>query len=246
MTDAKIPKPPLARDRWALLPPPVVAAILGVLDAAFERRPPFDAIERSSFDAAVDRLPPPSGLTREQLRRAVFEELNFLPWSEGLEPPEGESWLRRTPIETAADRIFFIQPDLYRLKRKVAKALTDKMRADGTLEPEVRVELSGGLEINQGMSGSVRVYHGIRAVYRAAPLVHSELNVYYLAQVPCLVRPHRVFLDPDLGDIGSDEEAERVIRQMWRYGDALYHALSEALRDASQAGSGDERPVARK
>jgi hypothetical protein len=47
MMDGKPPKPPRLRDCWPLLPPTVAVAVLGVFDAALDRRPPFDTIERS-------------------------------------------------------------------------------------------------------------------------------------------------------------------------------------------------------
>ncbi len=228
-TTGKTPKAPTVRERWALLPPPLAEAILGVLDAAFERRPPFDAIERSPFDIALTRLPPPPGLTRDQVRRAVFEELNYLPWSEGLRPPEGGSWLRHGPVATGVDRVLHIPADPYRLTRKVAKAVTDRMRADGALEPGAEVHLSGELSIAQRRWGDLRVMHNVWAVYRALPQLHSSLDIYHLDQVSALTRPHNVFLDPNLGEMHSDEEVERVIRRMWRFGDTLYRAMAAAL-----------------
>lgn len=220
------------RERWELLPPPVAQAVLSVLYAALDRRPPFESVERSPFDVALDALSPPPGMTRERLRRGVFEELNRLPWSAGLEPPDGSSWLTHTLISTDVDRTLILPPASYGLTRKVAKAVTDQMRADGTLEAEVGIELGGGLEIYQGRSGLVRVSHSAWVVYRGMPFVQSQLGVYYLDRPPSVVWLHHVFLSPDLGEMHSDEEAERAIRQVWQHGDVLYRALVEALRDA--------------
>lgn len=229
MMDGSILKPLPPRDRWALLPPPVAQAILGVLYDALDRRSPFDGIELSAFDVAVRRVPPPPGLTSEQFRRAVFEELSNLPWSEGLEPPKGTSWLRHTPVETAADRVFFVRPDLYRFKRKSANHIVAGMRADGLFGTDATVDLNGDLSLLDAKRGDFWVTSDVRANYRAAPMVNSSMYVTYPKLTHVRVLPFQIFLDPDIGPINSDEEAERVIRQMWRYADALYRAITERL-----------------
>ena len=205
---------------------------MDVLYAALDRSPPFDKIERSAFDIVLTKLPPPPGLTREQVRRAIFEELNFLPWSKDLEPPEDGIWMRHAPVATAVDRVFKTPLNPYRLKRKAMKSVTDQMRADGALGVEVRVDLVEGLSVHQSREGDARISHLAWAGSdRPPPLLQSRLTIDYLDQydLQLIVRPRCVFLDPNLGEIQSDEQLEHVIRKTWRYGDALYRALVAAL-----------------
>lgn len=219
MTDGRPPKPVPLRDRWALMPPPLMEAALGVLYAALERRAPFEAIELSSFDVALSELPPPPGLAPEQVRRGVFEELNVLPWSQSLKPPEGGSWRKHIPIELfhkqALDKqTFAARPRDYRFTRKVAKRVADAMRADGTLAPDVGVELDGEFAIFQGRQSDVRVFQSVEVAYQVAPYIKPHVSIFFSKQDPsCAVQPPLVFLDPKLRGIASDKEAERVIRQ---------------------------------
>jgi hypothetical protein len=229
MTDTGIPEYIGPRDTWALLPPRIAQVFLGVLYDALDRRPPFEAFELSAFDRAVSKVPPPCGLTSEQFRRAVFEELSSLPWSEGLEPPEGTSWLNSTPIETATDRVFFYRPDPYRFKRKAATRIVAGMRADGLFGPDSTVNPNYDLHMLNARRGDLRVISTLFARYSASPFVHSEMSVCYLHHMPCRVRSNNIFLDPDLFSFNSDEEAERLIRKVWRYADALYRAVIERL-----------------
>jgi hypothetical protein len=233
MTREIAPKVPQLRDRWALLPPPLAQAVLGVVYDAFDRRPPFDGMPRSAFDQALDRVPPPPGLTPAQFRRAVFEEMNNLPWSEGLAPPPGGSWLPRTPMETMADRVFFMRPDLYRFKRKAANRIVAAMQADGSLGPDCEINLNFDLVLRKVRRGHIRVGVKVSVRYAPAPSVNTVLDVSYSDRVPCLLVPYEVFMNPDLGPVESDAEAERVVRQMWRYAEALYEAIVEALPSIS-------------
>jgi hypothetical protein len=110
-----------------------------------------------------------------------------------------------------------MRSDPYRLKRKVMKTVTDRMRTDGSLGPAVGLNLSGGLDIYQVVRGDVRILHlAWASCHPPPPFLQSQLKIVYLDQYALQlgVQPHKVFLDPDLGDIGSGEEAERVIRQM--------------------------------
>jgi hypothetical protein len=235
MTDSKIPVALHLRDRWPLLPESFARVVLDVFDAAFDRRPPFDTVERSAFDIALGKIPPPRGLTREQFRRGVFEEMNYLPWSDGLEPPDGGSWIRHVPVRTGQDRIFTIPREPYRLTRKVAKRVVDGMRSDGLLGPRVDVEINGGLDLLIPKTGSLGLYADVSVSYGVMPHVQGSLSVLYPGSWQCIIRPQNIFLDPNLGDMTSDEEAEYVIRQMWRYTDALSRALSDRFEHWSSA-----------
>jgi len=201
-----------------------------VLYDAFDRRPPFDRIEFSSFDKALGRVPPPPGLTRDQFRRAVFEEMNDLPWSEGLEPPEGVSWLKRTPIEAASDMpVDPFRPDLYRFKRKTADRIIAAMNAERCFGPQAMVDPKGGLFLMDALRGDVTVISVLRARYRPAPAAHCHASIGYLDLAYCEISPAMVFLNPDLAILYSDEEAERVIRRMWRYAASVFEAVQRAV-----------------
>jgi hypothetical protein len=224
------------RDNWAFLPQPFARALLDVLYAVFERRPPFETVERTAFDIALDQARLSTGLSREQFRRGVFEEINYLPWSEGLEPWKGGSWLRRVEAATGITRVVEIPREPYRLTRRVARRIVEGMRDDGLITSEVDVELPSEFALLLRRKEGFELSTSIWTDYGLMPLLQGSLRVAPLGHIGCKVRPQHIFLAPNLGQIRSDEEAEDTIRQMWLYAVLLHGAIIEALSTAAASG----------